>query len=83
MTIPFSPPDIGEKEIEEVVPTDVVVVTTKTGLIKKVPVSSFKLPGMTLLGVLNTKIKITARDPGAAWTEEARQRCRRFKDHFF
>lgn len=32
-----------EKEIAEVVPVDVVVVTTKSGLIKKVPVSSFKV----------------------------------------
>ena len=31
-----------EKEIEEVIPEDVVVVTTQTGLIKKVPVASFK-----------------------------------------
>ena len=32
-----------EKEIAEVVPTDVVVVTTKSGLIKKIPVTSFKV----------------------------------------
>ena len=32
-----------EKEIVEVVPVDVVVVTTQSGLIKKVPVSSFKV----------------------------------------
>ena len=32
-----------EKEIAEVVPVDVVVVTTQSGLIKKVPVSSFKV----------------------------------------
>ena len=32
-----------EKEIAEVVPVDVVVVTTKSGLIKKVPTSSFKI----------------------------------------
>lgn len=32
-----------EKEIAEVVPVDVVVVATKTGLIKKVPTSSFKV----------------------------------------
>ena len=32
-----------EKEIAEVVPIDVVVVTTQSGLIKKVPVSSFKV----------------------------------------
>ena len=32
-----------EKEIAEVVPVDVVVVTTKSGLIKKVPTSSFKV----------------------------------------
>ena len=31
-----------EKEIEEVVPVDVVVVTTQSGLIKKVPVANFK-----------------------------------------
>jgi DNA gyrase subunit A len=32
-----------EKEIAEVVPIDVVVVTTESGLIKKVPVSNFKV----------------------------------------
>ena len=32
-----------EKEIAEVVPVDVVVVTTQSGLIKKVPVSSYKV----------------------------------------
>lgn len=32
-----------EKEIAEVVPVDVVVVTTQSGLIKKVPVASFKV----------------------------------------
>lgn len=32
-----------EKEIAEVVPVDVVVVTTESGLIKKVPVSNFKV----------------------------------------
>ena len=32
-----------EKEIAEVVPVDVVVVTTQSGLIKKVPVTSFKV----------------------------------------
>ena len=32
-----------EKEIETVVPVDVVVVTTQSGLIKKVPVSSYKV----------------------------------------
>jgi DNA gyrase subunit A len=32
-----------EKEIAEVVPVDVVVVTTESGLIKKVPVSSYKV----------------------------------------
>ena len=32
-----------EKEIAEVVPIDVVVVTTESGLIKKVPVTSFKV----------------------------------------
>lgn len=32
-----------EKEIAEVIPEDVVVVTTETGLIKKIPVSSFKV----------------------------------------
>ena len=31
-----------EKEIAEVIPEDVVVVTTQTGLIKRVPVASFK-----------------------------------------
>ena len=31
-----------EKEIEEVIPEDVVVVTTQTGLIKKIPVASFR-----------------------------------------
>ena len=32
-----------DKEIEEVVPVDVVVVTTQSGLIKKVPISNFKI----------------------------------------
>lgn len=32
-----------EKEIAEVIPEDVVVVTTKSGLIKKVPTASFKV----------------------------------------
>lgn len=32
-----------EKEIAEVIPEDVVVVTTKSGLIKKIPVASFKV----------------------------------------
>jgi len=32
-----------EKEIAEVIPIDVVVVTTESGLIKKVPVSNFKV----------------------------------------
>ena len=32
-----------EKEIAEVVPVDVVVITTESGLIKKVPVSAFKV----------------------------------------
>lgn len=32
-----------EKEIAEVVPVDVVVVTTQTGLIKKVPLANFKV----------------------------------------
>lgn len=31
-----------------------------------------KLPEMTLLGVWNTKIKMTARDALATWTEEAK-----------
>ena len=31
-----------EKEIAEVIPTDVVVITTESGLIKKIPVASFK-----------------------------------------
>lgn len=33
----------AEKEIIEVIPEDVVVMTTQTGLIKKVPLSSFKV----------------------------------------
>lgn len=32
-----------EKEIAEVIPEDVVVITTKTGLIKKIPAASFKV----------------------------------------
>lgn len=38
---------------------------------------------MTLLGILNTKIKMTARDPEATWTEEAEHRLGSFKDNFF
>ena len=40
-----------EKEIAEVVPVDVVVVTTESGLIKKVPVSSFKVQKRNGVGV--------------------------------
>ena len=42
-----------EKEIEEVVPEDVVVVTTKTGLIKRVPLSNFKVQRRGGKGVKN------------------------------
>lgn len=40
-----------EKEIAEVVPVDVVVVTTQSGLIKKVPVSAFKVQRKGGVGV--------------------------------
>lgn len=40
-----------EKEIVAVIPTDVVVVTTESGLIKKVPVSSFKIQHRNTKGV--------------------------------
>ena len=43
-----------EKEIAEVVPVDVVVVTTESGLIKKVPVSSFKIQKRGGVGVKST-----------------------------
>ena len=43
-----------EKEIAEVVPIDVVVVTTQSGLIKKVPVSSFKVQKRGGKGVKTT-----------------------------
>ena len=42
-----------EKEIEEVVPEDVVVITTKTGLIKRVPLSNFKVQRRGGKGVKN------------------------------
>lgn len=40
-----------EKEIEEVVPEDVVIIMSKSGLIKKVPVSSFKVQNRNTKGV--------------------------------
>ena len=40
-----------EKEIAEVIPVDVVVVTTQSGLIKKVPVSNFKVQKRGGVGV--------------------------------
>ena len=43
-----------EKEIAEVIPVDVVVVTTESGLIKKVPVSSFKIQRRGGTGVKST-----------------------------
>ena len=43
-----------EKEIAEVVPVDVVVVTTQSGLIKKVPVSNFKVQRKGGKGVKST-----------------------------
>ena len=43
-----------EKEIAEVVPVDVVVVTTQSGLIKKVPVSSFKVQKRGGIGIKST-----------------------------
>ena len=42
-----------EKEIQEVVPEDVVVVTTKTGLIKRVPLSNFKVQRRGGKGIKN------------------------------
>jgi DNA gyrase subunit A len=43
-----------EKEIAEVVPVDVVVVTTESGLIKKIPVSSYKVQKKGGKGVKST-----------------------------
>ena len=43
-----------EKEIAEVVPVDVVVVTSQSGLIKKVPVSNFKVQKRGGVGVKST-----------------------------
>lgn len=43
-----------EKEIAEVTPVDVVVVTTESGLIKKVPVSSFRVQRRGGKGVKST-----------------------------
>lgn len=43
-----------EKEIAEVIPVDVVVVTTQSGLIKKVPVSSFKVQKRGGVGIKST-----------------------------
>ena len=40
-----------EKEIVEVVPQDVVVVTTESGLIKKIPVSNFKVQHRNTKGI--------------------------------
>ena len=40
-----------EKEIKEVVPEDVIVVTTQTGLIKKIPTSEFKVQHRGGVGV--------------------------------
>lgn len=40
-----------EKEIEEVVPEDVVIIMSKTGLVKKVPVSSFRIQNRNTKGV--------------------------------
>lgn len=40
-----------EKEIAEVIPVDVVVITTETGLIKKVPVSSYKVQHKNTKGI--------------------------------
>lgn len=40
-----------EKEIEEVVPEDVVIIMSKSGLIKKVPVSSFKVQNRNTKGI--------------------------------
>ncbi len=42
-----------EKEIQEVIPEDVVVITTKTGLIKRVPLSNFKVQRRGGKGVKN------------------------------
>ena len=43
-----------EKEIAEVVPEDVVVVTTESGLIKKIPVANFKVQKARGKGVKST-----------------------------
>lgn len=43
-----------EKEIVEVVPEDVVVVTTESGLIKKIPVASFKVQKKGGKGIKST-----------------------------
>ena len=43
-----------EKEIAEVIPVDVVVITTESGLIKKVPVSAFKVQKKGGKGVKST-----------------------------
>lgn len=40
-----------EKEIEEVVPEDVVIIMSKSGLIKKVPVSSFRVQNRNTKGI--------------------------------
>ena len=42
-----------EKEIQEVIPEDVVIITTKTGLIKRVPLSNFKVQRRGGKGVKN------------------------------
>ena len=42
-----------EKEIAEVIPEDVVVVLTKTGLIKRVPAKSFKVQKRNGVGIKN------------------------------
>jgi DNA gyrase subunit A len=42
-----------EKEIEEVVPEDVIVILTQSGLIKKIPASSFKVQKRNGKGVRN------------------------------
>lgn len=42
-----------EKEIAEVIPEDVVVVLTKTGLIKRVPAKSFKIQKRNGVGIKN------------------------------
>lgn len=43
-----------EKEVAEVVPVDVVVVTTESGLIKKIPLTSFKIQRKAGKGVKTT-----------------------------